>query len=116
MVNRKLHLIDATDKTVGRLSTQIALILRGKHKPDFTPHIDAGDVVQVTNIGKLRFTGRKLEQKEYYRHSGYPGGLKKTKLSHLFKARPADVLRKAVREMLPDNRLRNNMLKRLIIK
>jgi len=116
VIKRQLHKLDATDMTVGRLATQIAVFLRGKNKPEFEPHIDNGDIVEVSNVDKLKFTGKKLEQKKYFRYSGYPGGLKETKLSDLAKNNPAEILRRAVREMLPDNRLRKNMLKRLIIK
>ncbi|MEA3463792.1 MAG: 50S ribosomal protein L13 [Patescibacteria group bacterium] len=114
MIERKLHKIDATNKSVGRLATQIAIILRGKNKPEFQPHLDLGDIVQVSNTNKLKFTGKKLEQKKYFKYSGYPGGLKETKMSDLIKNNPAEILRRAVREMLPGNRLRNGMMKRLI--
>ena len=116
MVTRRLHKIDATNKIVGRLASQIAIILRGKNKPEFEPHLDLGDVVEVSNIDKLKFTGKKLEQKKYFRYSGYQGGLKETKMSDLAKINPGEILRRAVREMLPGNKLRKNMLKRLIIK
>ena len=115
-IQRKLHKIDASGKAVGRLATQIAIILRGKNKPEYEPHIDAGDIVEVSNIDKLKFTGKKLEQKKYYKYSGYPGGLKETKIEDLAKNNPGAILRKAVREMLPPTRLRNAMLKRLIIR
>ena len=113
---RKLQKIDATDQAVGRIATQIALMLRGKTKPEFMPHLDIGDIVEVSNIKKLKFTGKKLEQKEYYRYSGYPGGLKTLKMKDLNKKDPADILRRAVREMLPGNKLRDGMMKRLIIR
>jgi large subunit ribosomal protein L13 len=113
---RKLYTIDATDKAVGRIATQIAIILRGKNEPSFTPHLDNGGKVEVININKLKFTGKKLEQKKYYHYSGYPGGLKTTKIADLVKKNPGEILKKAVREMLPGNKLRPNMLKRLIIK
>ena len=115
-IERKLHKIDATGKTVGRLATQIAVFLRGKNKPEFEPNIDLGDIVEVSNVDKLKFTGKKLEQKKYFRYSGYPGGLKETKMSDLAKTNPAEILKRAVREMLPDNKLRKNMIKRLIIR
>lgn len=115
-ITRKLHKIDAANQAVGRLASRITLLLRGKNKPEFQPNIDGGDIVEVTNISKLKFTGKKLEQKKYYRYSGYPGGLKETKLADLKKKDPAAVLRIAVKKMLPDNKLRINMLKRLIIK
>jgi len=115
-IERKLHKIDATNKTVGRLATQIATVLRGKNKAEFEPHLDLGDIVEINNISKLKFTGKKLEQKKYFRYSGYPGGLKESKMSEVFKFNPAQVLQRAVREMLPNNKLRKNMMKRLLIK
>ena len=115
-IDRKTHRLDATNQAVGRLATQIVEFLRGKNKPSFTPHIDGGDFVIVENISELKFTGKKLEQKKYYRYSGYPGGLKETKLKKLYDEKPAEVLRKAVMNMLPKNKLRKNMIKRLTIK
>ena len=115
-INRKTHKIDATDKAPGRIATQIALILRGKNKPEFEPYMDCGDIVEVSNIKKLKFTGKKLEQKKYYRYSGYPGGLKETKMGDLFEKKPDDVLRRAVRSMLPAVKFRTAMLRRLIIR
>ena len=114
-MQRKVHKFDAKDQSVGRLATQIAIILRGKNKPEFMPHEDCGDVVEVKNIRELKFSGKKLEQKEYYRYSGYPGGLKTTRMGELMKTRPDEVLRRAVREMLPPVKFRSKMLKRLII-
>jgi len=111
-IERKIHKIDAEDKSAGRLATQIALILRGKNKAEYQPHIDMGDIVQVININKLKSTGKKLEQKKYYKYSGYPGGLKTKKIADL---KPADILERAVRDMLPPTSHRVNMLKRLII-
>lgn len=113
---RKTHTIDATNKVLGRLATQIATLLRGKHKPDFVPHKDMGDFVRVENIEKIRVTGKKMEQKKYYRHSGYMGGLKETPLKKLFEKDPAEVLKKAVWGMLPKNKLRNEQIKRLKFK
>ena len=115
-IERKTHQIDATDQSVGRLATQIATLLRGKHKANYSPQVDNGDFVIVTNINKLKFTGKKLEQKKYYRYSGYPGGLKTTKLKELFGNNPQEVLKKAVYNMLPKNRLRQHMIKRLTFK
>ena len=112
-IERKLHKIDATDKAVGRLATQIATYLRGKNKPEFIPNIDGGDIVEVSNLNKLKFTGKKLDQKTYYHYSGYPGGMKEKKMNKL---EPADVLRRAVRDMLPPVKFRQDMLKRLIVK
>lgn len=111
-IERKLHKIDATEKSVGRIATQIALILRGKNKVEYQPHIDMGDMVQVVNIDKLKFTGKKIEQKKYYKYSGYPGGLKTKKIADL---KPTEILKRAVRDMLPPTSHRVNMLKRLII-
>jgi len=115
-IERKLHKLDAENQTIGRLATKIAIILRGKNKPEFQPHLDLGDVVEVLNITKLKFTGKKLDQKQYHHYSGYLGGLRSKKMGDIFGKNPGDVLFRAVREMLPDNKLRNNMLKRLIIK
>lgn len=115
-IERKRHQIDATDQTVGRLATKIALILRGKNKPEYQPHLDLGDIVEVSNISKLKFTGKKLDQKEYYHYSGYQGGLKTKKMSAIYALNPGEVLERAVREMLPPTKLRPGMLKRLIIK
>lgn len=115
-IERKQHKIDATNKTVGRLSTQIAILLRGKHRPEYEPHIDAGDIVEVINAKKLKFTGNKLLQKQYHHYSGYPGGLKSETLIDVLKVSPERVLKMAVRKMLPDNKLRPNMLRRLIVR
>ncbi|MFZ4648121.1 MAG: 50S ribosomal protein L13 [Patescibacteria group bacterium] len=115
-VERKLHKIDATDKTVGRLATNIATILRGKNKPEYQPHLDLGDIVEVSHLEALRFTGKKADQKKYFSYSGYLGGLKTKKISEILAVNPGDVLRRAVREMLPDTKMRVAMLKRLIIK
>jgi large subunit ribosomal protein L13 len=114
-IERQKHQLDATDKPVGRLATEIAVLLRGKNKSDFVPHVDMGDIVEVSNVGRMRFTGKKLEQKKYYRYSGYPGGIKETKISDLQEKRPEEILERAVRNMLPATKLRRNMLKRLII-
>ena len=112
-MERKTHTIDATNKVLGRLATRIVMLLRGKHKPDFFPHKDMGDLVIIKNVSKMKITGRKMEQKKYYRHSGYMGGLKTTPLKKLFKEKPDEVLRKAVSGMLPKNKLRPRQLKRL---
>ncbi len=113
---RKLHQLDATDLAVGRLASKIALILRGKNKPEYEAHLDLGDIVEVSNISKMKFTGKKLDQKQYHHYSGYLGGLKSKKMSVVFAKDPGDVLHRAVRDMLPPTKLRVNMLKRLIIK
>lgn len=115
-ITRKLHKIDAEGKSSGRIASQIAIILRGKNKPEYEPHIDNGDIVEVKNIRSLKFTGKKLFQKEYYHYSGFPGGLKTVKIMDLLEKKPAEILKKAVKNMLPNNKLRNNMLKRLIIR
>ncbi|NCN25256.1 50S ribosomal protein L13 [Candidatus Falkowbacteria bacterium CG10_big_fil_rev_8_21_14_0_10_37_14] len=113
---RKLIKLDATDKPMGRLATHIALSLRGKNEPEYEPHLDHGAIVEVSNVAKMSFSGHKLDQKVYHHFSGYPGGLKTRKMSDIMAKNPADVLRRAVREMLPDNRLRQPMLNRLNIK
>jgi large subunit ribosomal protein L13 len=115
MENRKTHNIDATNKILGRLASQIAVLLRGKHKPDFAPHKDIGDFVVVKNIDKIKFSGKKMNQKIYYHHSGYLGGLKEISLEKLFKEKPDVVLKKAVFGMLPKNKLRAKQIKRLKI-
>jgi len=115
-IERKLHKIDAEGKAPGRISSEIALLLRGKNKPEFEPHIDGGDVVEVYNVDKMKFTGKKKDQKEYYSYSGYQGGLKTKKMSDLIKNDPGDILKRAVREMLPPVKFRKDMLKRLIIR
>jgi len=115
MSERQTHTIDATAKVLGRLAAQIAVLLRGKHKPNFVPYKDMGDFVIVENVNKLKFTGKKIEQKKYYRHSGYWGGLKEIPLKKLFAERPAEVLRRAVYRMLSKNKLRVKMIKRLRI-
>ena len=106
-------LVDAQNKVLGRLAVQIAMRLRGKHKPEYTPHVDTGDFVIVVNASKLRVTGRKPERKIYYRHSGYPGGIKETSFAKLHATRPDRVLQKAVKGMLPKGPLGYAMLKKL---
>jgi len=112
-IQRKTHVIDAQGRILGRLATEIANLLRGKHKPDFVPYRDMGDFVVVKNADKIKFTGKKLEQKKYYHHSGYLGGLKETPLKKLFERNPAAVLKKAVFGMLPKNKLRQKIIKKL---
>ena len=114
-IKRKTYTIDAQGKPLGRLAVEIAKILRGKHKADFDPSRDMGDVVVVKNIEKIKFTGKKLKQKVYFRHSGYIGGLKEIPLERLFEKNPKEVLRRAVWGMLPKNKLRKKMIKRLKI-
>ncbi len=98
---------------MGRLSTEIATLLRGKHKVEFQPNLDLGDVVEVVNYDKVKVTGKKMEQKKYYRHSGYPGGLKETVMKTKLQEKPEFLLWNAVYHMLPKNKLRNQMIKRL---
>jgi large subunit ribosomal protein L13 len=113
-VERKWYIIDAAGKTVGRLASEIATILRGKHKPEFTPHIDTGDFVVVVNAEKVVFTGKKLTDKLYRRHSGYPGGLKTQTAQEILNGkRPENVLYLAVKGMLPHNTLGRAQLKKL---
>ena len=112
-IERKWYVVDAQGKTLGRLATEIARILRGKHRPYFTPHLDTGDYVIVVNAGKIRVTGKKLDQKIYYRHSGYPGGLKSITLREQLAKHPTRALRAAVWGMLPHNRLGRRMIKKL---
>lgn len=112
-INKETHIIDATNKVLGRLAAEIAILLRGKHKKNFDPSKDMGDFVIVKNIEKIKITGKKIEKKKYYRHSGYLGGLKELPLKKLLKENPAEVLRKAVYGMLPKNRLRKKIIKRL---
>ncbi len=114
-IKREWFVIDATGMTLGRLATQIATVLKGKHKPIYSPHMDTGDFVIVVNAHKVRVTGRKLDQKFYYRHSGYPGGLKEISLRDQLNRHPDRVLRFAVRGMLPKNRLGRQMIKKLKI-
>ncbi|NJM05125.1 50S ribosomal protein L13 [Candidatus Gracilibacteria bacterium] len=114
-VQRDWLVVDATDRVLGRLATQIATLLRGKHKPTFTPSMDGGDFVIVVNCEKIRVTGRKEEQKIYYRHSGYPGGLKATPYKMMRAKHPDRILRLAVKNMLPKSRLGRQQLGKLRI-
>ncbi|MBW2144943.1 MAG: 50S ribosomal protein L13, partial [Deltaproteobacteria bacterium] len=109
------YLVDVEDKVVGRIATQIATRLRGKHKPIFTPHADTGDFIVVVNADKVMFTGRKWDNKIYYRHTGYPGGLKEISAKKLLEKNPEDILRFAVKRMLPKNSLGRRQLKKLKI-
>lgn len=113
MPERKTYTIDASGKILGRLASEITILLRGKHKPSFQPNEDAGDFVIVKNVSEIRVTGKKMEQKKYYHHSGYMGGLKEISLKELFAKDPAQVLRIAVSKMLPRNKLRRKQIKRL---
>jgi large subunit ribosomal protein L13 len=114
-IERRWYVVDAEGKTLGRLATRIADTLRGKRKPEYTPHIDTGDFVVVVNADKIAVTGKKLEQKIYYRHSGYPGGLRERTLREELDRRPTEVLRKAVKGMLPRNRLARQQITKLKI-
>ena len=100
-IERSWWVVDATDQTLGRLATRIATLLEGKHKPIYSPHLDTGDHVVVLNAGKIRVTGDKLRQKSYFRHSGYPGGLREESLGHLLERKPELVIERAVKGMLP---------------
>ena len=112
-IKREWHVIDASGEVLGRLATQVAHRLTGKHNPMFTPNLDSGDYVIVINADKLRVTGNKAKQKFYYRHSGYPGGLKSISLEEMLKTKPERVIEYAVKGMLPKNRLGNSMIKKL---
>ena len=112
-MKRQNHTIDAKDKVLGRLATEIAVLLRGKQRADFRPNQDSGDFVTIKNVDKIKITGRKMDQKKYYRHSGYPGALKEVSLRKFFEISPAEVLRKTVFGMLPKNKLRSEQIKRL---
>ncbi len=112
-VAREWHVVDAEGQTLGRLATRVAHILRGKHKPQYTPHVDVGDFVIVVNASKVEVTGRKMDQKRYYRASGYPGGLKSETLREKMAKDPEAVIKHAVRGMLPHNPLGRKMFKKL---
>ena len=112
-VKRDWLIVDANGKTLGRLCSEVARRLRGKHKPEFTPHVDTGDFIVVVNAEKIHVTGDKLAQKTYWRHSGYPGGIKSRTLGEMLERRPEEVIRKAVKGMLPRNRLARQQLTKL---
>ena len=112
-VQREWRVVDADGATLGRLSTQIATLLRGKHRTTFTPSMDTGDPVVVVNAAKIKVTGNKLKDKMYVRHSGYPGGFRAENLERLLERRPEEVIRRAVRGMLPQNRLGEQMMRKL---
>ena len=112
-IQHQWHVIDASDVVLGRLASHAAILLRGKHKPIFAPHVDTGDFVIVVNAEKVALSGRKLEQKKAYRHSGYPGGLREVAYSDLLEKHPERVIEKAVRGMLPKNSLGRSMLRKL---
>jgi len=112
-VERSWYIIDAENKVLGRIATKIAAILRGKHKPVFTPHMDTGDFVVVINAKKVHLTGRKLDNKIYYRHTGYPGGLKSMTAEEMLKKKPENIIKLAVQGMLPKNKLGRKQLTKL---
>lgn len=112
-IERKWFVVDAEGQTLGRLAAEVAKVLRGKHKPTFTPHVDTGDYVIVVNAAKVKLTGKKLIQKTYFRHSGYPGGAKFTQAGHMLETRPGRVVEMAVRGMLPKNKLGEQMYRKL---
>ena len=112
-IQREWFVVDAAGQTLGRLATEIARVLRGKHKPTYSPSVDVGDYVVVVNAEKVRVTGRKLDQKTYYSHSGYPGGLKAITLRNLLQRNPARVVERAVRGMLPRSRLGRRQFRKL---
>ncbi len=112
---RNWHVMDASDRVLGRMATEIAVKLRGKDKPEFAPHMDMGDFVIVVNADKIRVTGNKLEQKKYYRYTGYPGGIREISLEKLMHKKPEEVIRRSVRGMLPKNKIGRELLKKLKI-
>ena len=114
-IERRWHVVDTEGQTLGRLATRIADALRGKNKPQYTPHVDTGDFVVVVNAAKIHVTGKKLDEKLYYRHSGYPGGLRSRPLREQLQRMPEEVIRKAVKGMLPRNRLGRAQIRKLKI-
>ena len=112
-IKRKWYVVDAEGKTLGRLATQIAIVLRGKHKPIFTPHVDTGDHVIVVNAEKIHLTGDKVRQKTYYRHSGYPGGLKSETVKDVLARKPSAIVERAIKGMLPKTPLGKQMARKL---
>ena len=114
-IDHKWYLVNAEGKVLGRLSTELAKILRGKNKPIYTPHVDTGDFVVVVNAGKVTLTGKKLKDKIYYHHTGYPGGIKEMSAEKLLAKKPTEIIRMAVRGMLPKNSLGRQMLRKLKI-
>ncbi len=114
-VQRSWYVVDATNQTAGRLFSRIAAVLRGKHRPDFTPHVDTGDNIIVINAEKIRFTGKKLDQKEFLRYTGYPGGLRRETARNLIDRKPEAVIEIGVRGMLPKTKLGNAMIKKLYV-
>ena len=113
--NRRWYHVDASDKVLGRLASRVAVALMGKDRPDYTPHVDTGAYVVVTNAGQVRLTGRKMEQKVYRHHSGYPGGLKEVTVTEVLEKHPDRVIKQAVRRMLPKSKLGDAMIRKLKI-
>ncbi|MFC1655540.1 50S ribosomal protein L13 [Patescibacteria group bacterium] len=114
-IKRNWYIVDAKDQTLGRIAVKIAVKLRGKDKPQFAPHVDCGDFVVVINAEKIHVTGNKLEDKMYYRHSGFPSGLKKQPLKDLLEKKPTEALKKAIKGMIPPNKLRKEVMEKLKI-
>lgn len=114
-IQKKWYVVDASDLVLGRLSTEVAVLLRGKHKPTFTPHVDCGDYVVIVNAEKIVLTGKKLDQKCYYRHSGYPGGLKTRTAKRMLELQPQKVLEASIRGMLPKGKLGDDMYRKLFV-
>lgn len=114
-MTRQQHTIDASGKIAGRLASQVAVLLQGKHKPSYQPQNDCGDMVLVTNISQIRFSGKKLQQKVYHRFTGYPGGIISTRLIERMKVHPERLFKEIVNAMLPKNKLRARMIKRLTV-
>lgn len=115
-MERETHTIDASGRKLGRLASEIAQLLRGKNKPTFNPREDKGDFVEVENVHQMEISGKKLKQKSYFSHSGHPGGIKEQTLKELFEEDPGEVLKKAVKGMLPDTSFKNDQMKRLTTK
>ena len=114
-IEHKWYVVDATDLVLGRISTEVAVLLRGKHKPTFTPHVDCGDYVVIVNGEKIALTGNKLNKKMYYRHSGYPGGLKSRTAKVMLEVQPQKLLEKSIRGMLPKGKLGDDMYRKLYV-
>ncbi|NNF34018.1 MAG: 50S ribosomal protein L13 [Saprospiraceae bacterium] len=114
-VTRTWYVVDADGEVVGRIASKIASVLRGKHKPSYTPHADTGDFIIVVNAEKIKFTGSKMDQKEYLRYSGYPGGLKRRTAGEMLEKKPIAIIEKAVKGMLPKNKLGRAMFKKLFV-
>lgn len=114
-VERNWYVIDAEGKTLGRLATKAATMLRGKHKPTYTPHVDCGDFIIIINADKVKLTGNKLEDKKYYNHSGFPGGLRERNAAEMIESYPEEMVERAIKGMLPHNRLGRAMGKKLFV-